>query len=414
VTLPWYERMSSTTAWQRALDIHFEDSAWPRWRIDKSLRYTVKSYLHDRRPPSDPVHFARTAQHLQRAKLAARDEEAKSLRLCLAGDWMWRPGQSRRAHAAHQGLSRALETHLADADLRIFNLETPLADAPVPDRAIVRFNEARSLLRAWPVSSVVSIVNNHALDHGVAGLVATRRAIENAGLHCVGGPGWEDAATTLLVNGIRVGVVACTFGVNPWWYRGDARRVEGLPHLPFGAEQARVDWNLAERLVGSLSDCDLRIVVPHWGYEFAYWPSDRLRQDAYRLIQLGADILVGSSPHVLQPVEVVSVDGWDKEAPTQLVRGEKPRAAFIAFSLGNFAGSMPTTACRTGAVLKLEATLSRGQVSLGLLDVQGTWSSAHRFGRAPETVLLSECSPRIQARAQQHLQRVLAISPENR
>jgi poly-gamma-glutamate synthesis protein (capsule biosynthesis protein) len=99
---------------------------------------------------------------------------------------------------------------------------------------------------------------------------------------------------------------------------------------------------------------DWIIALPHWGYEFEYWPDACMRADAHRLIGMGCDVLLGSSPHVLQPVEVVSVNGWDARAPTQIARQEgPPRPGIIAYSLGNLASILPTAGCQVGTLLGL-------------------------------------------------------------
>ena len=50
-------------------------------------------------------------------------------------------------------------------------------------------------------------------------------------------------------------------------------------------------------------DCDLVIFAPHWGAEGSYYPTEEQRNLAYAVIDAGADIVWGSHPHVLQPME---------------------------------------------------------------------------------------------------------------
>jgi len=105
------------------------------------------------------------------------------------------------------------------------------------------------------------------------------------------------------------------------------------------------------------------IVCAHWGFEYEYWPAARQRAHAVRLIELGADLIVGSSPHVLQPVELVSIDGADPACPLQARRGGRPRHGLIAWSLGNFATIMPTLPCQVGALLEVELAAGAGGLS---------------------------------------------------
>jgi hypothetical protein len=125
--------------------------------------------------------------------------------------------------------------------------------------------------------------------------------------------------------------------------------------VSFGDRRLATDWAIVDELLAlaRASEPEVIVAVPHWGFEYEYWPDAALRAAAAGLIERGVDVIVGSSPHVLQPVEVVSVDGWDARAPMQVHRGGPARAAVIAYSLGNFATVMPTHACQTGGVLEL-------------------------------------------------------------
>jgi len=85
---------------------------------------------------------------------------------------------------------------------------------------------------------------------------------------------------------------------------------------------------------------DLVVLCAHWGFEYEHWPARTQRAHALKLVELGVDIIVGSSPHVLQPVELVAIDGADPSCPLQAHRGGRPRFAVIAWSLGNFVSDM--------------------------------------------------------------------------
>jgi Bacterial capsule synthesis protein PGA_cap len=384
----------------RLVDIHYEDGPWPRWRLDQTLRYQLRSLLHADHAPVDAEHHARSSDYLDRFRTEMRYPAARgalrTLRIAAAGDWMWTP-------KPHE-LSAALLAQLGYADLRVFNLETPIDPSrPVPRHAVVRYNADPNLLNYWQPPALVSLVNNHALDQGLAGLASSRDEVAHKHA-CVGGIQAEHATATIRVRGVTVGAIACTYGVNPWAHGGDAVP-PGVPCIHFGSKVHPTPWREVEALLAQIRTCDVRVVLAHWGSEYAYWPSAALRADAYRLIELGADLVVGSSPHVVQPVEVVSVNRWDAAAPIQLNGDGDPRPGVIAFSLGNFVSAMPTTACAVGGLLDVRfAWAPDGTRDLTGLHVYGTLSARSRHhGR---TLLVREASPAAKCKATAHVARL--------
>lgn len=385
--------------WRRFLweDLRYENGRWPLWRWDQNLRYIAKSLLQ--RP--EPRTAADAAAHAaMSAYLAARgpaqrtgalaDSGAVPVRLCAAGDLMWiRSGWA----SALSPLVRAL---FGAADLVLANLETPI----VPELPVKRLTYETLRYNAPPAyldplrptrpgaACVLSLCNNHALDQGVAGLRRTRAVVNGTpGLHCVGGPAAGEELLLLRVAGLTVACLGLTFGINWAEQLAPAEQPAGIPVLRFGDPRSEPDW---PRLVALLQrargqGADYVIVLAHWGFEYEHFPDALQRRQAHRLLALGADLIIGSSPHVLQPLEVISLGGWDPACPVQLP-APRPRAGIIAYSLGNFASIMPTRPCRTGAALQLDLvrttggelaplalrvhpTVSRGGVP-GWLDVQ--------------------------------------------
>jgi poly-gamma-glutamate synthesis protein (capsule biosynthesis protein) len=255
------------------------------------------------------------------------------------------------------GLAPPLRARIAAADLAVVNLETPIdPERPVP-RLVYEtrnYNSPPEYLDAWrgARACVVSLCNNHAIDQGREGLRRTRDVVEGLGLHALGGVDPGDAIGGARVGDLAVGFTALTYDVNHLVGAPPA----GIPVARFGDPSHEPDWAriAAQITAAKLAGEDLVILVAHWGFEYEFWPAAAQRAHALRLIELGVDVIVGSSPHVLQPVEMVSVDGADAACPLQARRGGPPRFALIAWSLGNLATIMPTLACRTGALLEID------------------------------------------------------------
>jgi poly-gamma-glutamate capsule biosynthesis protein CapA/YwtB (metallophosphatase superfamily) len=69
------------------------------------------------------------------------------------------------------------------------------------------------------------------------------------------------------------------------------------------------------------NEADFACVLPHWGCEFRFRPDEAMRRLAARFAAAGADVVAGTHPHVVQPLEKID-------------------ATLIAYSLGDFLGSV--------------------------------------------------------------------------
>lgn len=335
--------------------IRHEEGLWSLLRTDKNIRYLLKSFRHEKAPATtaDAEHFEKVYQDLDQVTLDSKNSSSRQVKLVAVGDLMWiRSGWNRF-------LSKNVLDRISDRDLRICNLETPIcADRPVKKYTYetAYYNAPAEYLAPWKHPSartVFSICNNHALDQKLDGIAKTRSAIlSQSEFSCVGGPETTDSNCLVEISGIKVGVMGITYGINHSRFGSP----NGIPKSLFGSEMREPDWNRIFRSIVELKarGAELLVLSAHWGFEYEYYPEELQRKHAYRLIEMGIDLILGHSPHVLQPLELISVDGWRPNLATQVRRGGKARPAVIAYSLGNFASVMPTLACRTGALLNLD------------------------------------------------------------
>jgi poly-gamma-glutamate synthesis protein (capsule biosynthesis protein) len=244
--------------------------------------------------------------------------ELASVRLVAVGDILMHQDVQRSAREASGpgALWQDVEPLLHGADIAFANLETPVApDSGLPGRPF-RFNGPGELPGALRASgfTVLSTANNHAYDQGAEGVLETLRRLRAEHLVPVGSGATRGEAEQLqlvTVNGLRVGFLGFTdlYNINlndcssgPW--------VRGLD--PAAAVEA---------VRAARAQADVVVVSIHWGAEYQHEPLPRQREVAERLCLAGADLILGTHPHVLQPVEL-------------LVRGQ--RRTLVAYSLGNF------------------------------------------------------------------------------
>ncbi len=286
-----------------------------------------------------------------RMRPAGQQEEAlqdtfparRHISIVLGGDVMQHMPQIRAARRDstydYSATFRHLRPFLDTADITVFNLETtlstgrysgyPLFAAPV---------ELASALRDCGVDAV-TLANNHMLDRGRAGVLSTIKALDSAGVRHTGvfaDSAGRRAANPLIfdVRGVRLALLSYTYGTN------------GMP-VREGTIVNLIDTaHIAADLLSTAEHApDVTVVYFHWGYEYHRTPNAEQRRLAEWCHARGVDIVAGSHPHVLQPIECLrdSVGG---------VRG------ITVYSLGNLVSNQRRRYRDGGVLLRLDITLA--------------------------------------------------------
>jgi hypothetical protein len=235
----------------------------------------------------------------------------------------------------------ALFSDVADvfeqADFGFVNLETPVAPEHSKGSKPFMFDAPVALLDGLKASGIkiVSFANNHVMDQGWAGFTETREHLKAEGLLFAGSGDtveqqWQPVITE--ANGIKVGWLGMTR-----WLNGNRNPdKDDQPHVNFfpypgesggatGADEAAVLAAVKQ----ARAQCDFLVVSIHWGIEYATAPRPEDVDMAHKMLEAGANVVVGHHPHVLQPVETYKTqDG---------------RNAVIFYSLGNFLSNQSRT-----------------------------------------------------------------------
>jgi poly-gamma-glutamate synthesis protein (capsule biosynthesis protein) len=221
--------------------------------------------------------------------------------LAFAGDVHFE-GSSAAALSGRMGSAYRV---LRGADLAVVNLETAVTDRGTPQPKEFLFRapaRAFGMLERAGVDAV-SIANNHGMDYGRVGLTDTLAAAKASGMPLLGGGQDDEAAWTPLrrdVKGVRVSVFAATdvlddFAISTW------PAAPGRPGLASSKGASR----LLDRVEAERGQADVVVVFLHWGKERVVCPTARQQELARLLSAAGADIVVGSHAHVVQPVATV-------------------------------------------------------------------------------------------------------------
>lgn len=335
----------------------------------------ARKYLCDHKT-SGPIealpHFQ--AQHAYLQKLAVQERASQerpgqeqpttgrtTARLGFVGDLMWLRDSWRTF------LPEPTLTELRKLDGIVGNLETAISRRHRvprywPDQFF--FNSDPGLVESFSRSdgsslfAALSFANNHTLDYGDAGAVATLEFLAEKGIPKTGlrlSP-HEKTWTRFTRHGLSFGVYAATFGLNVMDQPTQLHlnRVPGLAPEREDSEPDLTQIEAALREMGA-AGIDTKIIFLHWGFEFESYPSPKQMLTARRIAALGADVLVGSHAHVTQPWEVLSVNGGAPElSPTcQLDAPGPARKTLVLYSLGNFASAMFTKPCRLAPLAEL-------------------------------------------------------------
>ena len=236
-----------------------------------------------------------------------------------------------------------IKNYISSADIAIGNLETTFAGKERGYSNYPRFNTPEQLatnLKDLGID-VLSTANNHSMDTGYSGLVSTLKFLDEAGISHTGTYSSAEAQNQILVkdvNGIKIAFLAFTYGTN------------GIPvpkdnsycvNTPLDEELILNQISLAKE-----QNPDLICASMHWGNEYQLIPNDTQKDLADLLFQNGVDLIFGSHPHVLQPMEKRTVtleDGTTKDC-------------FVIYSLGNFISGQTKDNTRNSVILDIDIT----------------------------------------------------------
>ena len=281
--------------------------------------------------------------------------------LAVCGDAMSHMPQTRDAYNSETGaydympMIRAVAPWVGQADYAVVNLETTFAGGD-DYSGFPTFNTPDALGTALRDVGfdLLSTANNHCMDRGYDGLSRTLDVLDELGVAHTGTYRSEeershgDGVVLADVGGIRVAFLAYTYGTNGIPVSREHPNTVNLFTTDSMSDGVTLD---TERLAADLETAralepDLVAVIMHWGVEYQRSPNDYQKAAADFLFEHGADLVLGSHPHVLQPMETRTLTNPDGTT----------RTGFVCWSLGNFISSQNDEYTDTTVVLNLELT----------------------------------------------------------
>ncbi len=276
--------------------------------------------------------------------------EDQHFTMSVVGDIMCHNSQYKDAYVSSKGtydfsyVFEDIKNYVSEADISIGNLETTFAGKAKGYSNYPRFNTPEQLaynLKDLGID-VLSTANNHSMDTNFDGVVSTLNYLDDAGISHTGTNATAEAQNEILikeVNGVKIAFLAFTYGTN------------GIPipsSKPFAVNLIDDNFILQQLSLAKEQNPDLICVNMHWGYEYHTKQSAEQERLADLLFQNGVDVILGSHPHVLQPMNKKTItleDGSTKDC-------------FVIYSLGNFISGQTKTNTKNSIILNMSFTKS--------------------------------------------------------
>ena len=206
--------------------------------------------------------------------------------------------------------------HLAQADLRIINLECALTTHLQPwtrTEKMFHFRADPEAVRVLQVAHIdaCALANNHILDYEEQGLRDTLRMLNATGIrHTGAGANATEAAAPAMLEAIleEPGTAPCrvallSFTDNEPDFAAGAEH-PGTNYLEVSLQQETLTRIANDIAQARAQGADLVVLSNHWGANFVERPAPKFRSFARRVIELGADIYHGHSAHICQGIEI--------------------------------------------------------------------------------------------------------------
>ncbi|MCM1263009.1 MAG: CapA family protein [Butyrivibrio sp.] len=281
--------------------------------------------------------------------------------------------------------------HLENADIKVINQETIFAGNELGFLGYPKFNSPIEVGDAIAAAgfNVVLHATNHAADQGIKGINYCMSFWEKYSEILVTGIAGEEAEEEteyeigdelladipmLEIEGVKFAILNYTYGPNSETIGPSLRK-----HLNmlcnYNEKSGAIDFTtlnpkVIEDIRAAREEADIVIVFPHWGTEYKTTPSAYQTKFAQEMTEAGADLIIGTHPHVPQPVE------W--------IRADNGNRALCYYSLGNYVSLQKQTKCMLEGMAWVtfhvtEAGVAISDADTGVIPLVCQYNSAFRL-----------------------------------
>lgn len=282
-------------------------------------------------------------------------QDTTRLSLMFVGDIMQHDSQINSAYDVtsktydYNPCFQFVKPYFESVDYAIGNLELTLAGPPFKGYPQFSAPDALAFALRDAGMDVLVTANNHSMDRGRKGVDRTIQLLDSAGILHTGTfrdtvDRMNDYPMLLEKNGIKLALLNYTYGTN------------GIPVTKPNVVNL-IDTAVIRKDMVKAKEAnpDFIIVFTHWGLEYQSQPSKEQKKLTEFCFQLGAHVVMGSHPHVIQPME------WRKE-----------KNQVVVYSLGNFVSGQRDRYKNGGAMVRVDfSKVTKDSVSTSTIDSTG-------------------------------------------
>lgn len=242
-----------------------------------------------------------------------------------------------------------LKSDISSVDLAIANVETPLGGGPFTGYPSFNTPDEMGLAVIDTGFDVALQASNHSMDSGTNGI---RHCIDfwnghSSEITMVGMNDSEERRNSIpIVNvkGMKIAVLNYTYGLNGYELPDDEQ------YLVTVMNDGTRDF-ISNQIRRANEEADFVIVCPHWGEENLFNDVTDFQNDwAHLFTEAGADLILGTHPHVIEKIEWITSDNGNR--------------ALCYYSLGNFVSNQQYTDLVLGGMAYLDLIVENGQVRI--------------------------------------------------
>lgn len=284
--------------------------------------------------------------------------QEQKLKLLFVGDAMQHITQIKAAKVGngynYDSYFKHTQKEIEDADIAIVNLEVTLGGKPytgypcfsAPDEFAWKLKEVGF--------DVFLTANNHCLDKGKKGLERTILMLDSMRVKHLGT--YTDQKNynfrypmMMKKNGIRIAMLNYTYDTN-----GLKVKAPNIVNY-IDKKQILKDIDMAKCMYA-----DIIIANMHWGDEYKLYPNKEQKELADFLIDNGVNLVIGSHPHVVQPIDIRKENDSIKQV--------------VVYSLGNFVSNMSANNTDGGMMVSIELSKEKDKpVTIDKCDYSLVW-----------------------------------------
>ena len=250
---------------------------------------------------------------------------------------------------------------IQNSDIAFINQETPIGGVALGISGYPMFNTPLEMVKNLHDVGfdLVNLASNHSLDRFEKGIVNELNEFDKFKDMVVDGVYRSqeefDSIPIFEKKGIKFSLLSYTYGTNGI----EAPKSYHVSY--FNEEQIKKDVKKAKEI------SDVIIVSAHWGEENSFSSSSYQKRYAKLFADLEVDVVIGTHPHVIQPIE------W--------VQGKNGNKTLVVYSLGNFIGGMLGVNNAISGMIQFDFVKMAGNITVENVSWEPLFIHFEQFGQ---------------------------------